>query len=102
MSDVIRAPFTNSQVTALNMVQQSGAIHPFTCGKRSASWHGEGVLIATKKGWVCPEDRCDYTQDWAYRDLANVELVTEMVKTHREFLDGLFGRSTRGESSDGA
>lgn len=63
----ILAPFTPTQVEALNHWQQNPVVHPFTCA-RSAShpWDPEGdrgVLIATDAGWICRH--CDYTQNWA-------------------------------------
>jgi len=62
----VHAPWTTEQVAALNRFQQNGDFHPFTCGgNRQDEFHldGEGVLLATENGWVCPY--CDYTQDWA-------------------------------------
>jgi rubredoxin len=67
---LIRAPFTPSQVKALNDYQHSGLMHPFTCRNRGDGSHrprkGEdlGELVATEAGWVCQD--CDYTQDWAH------------------------------------
>lgn len=69
MSDKPRipAPFTAEQVAALNARQQDGRFHPYTCGsgRRQDEHHldGEGVLVATEEGWVCPY--CDYRQNWA-------------------------------------
>jgi len=65
-SEIIRAPWTPEQVAALNRYQQAHDFHPYTCGgNRKDEWHldGEGVLVATEKGWVCPY--CNYTQNWA-------------------------------------
>lgn len=39
--------------------QQIG--HPYTC-----LYHGTAALIPTYNGWVCPENNCDYTQDWCH------------------------------------
>lgn len=62
------APWTQEQVDALNRFQQRGDFHPFTCGsgRRTDECHadGEGVLLATTEGWVCPF--CSYTQRWAH------------------------------------
>ena len=66
MSDLlgnIRAPWTPTQVDALNAYQRSGFFHPYTCGQRSRWAHEDGLLVATEVGWVCPD--CPYTQDWA-------------------------------------
>jgi len=63
------APWTAEQVSALNEYQQSGWMHPYTCGNRDVVNHlmrGErdlGILIATTEGWVCRD--CYYTQNWA-------------------------------------
>jgi hypothetical protein len=66
--DKITAPWTEEQVKALNTYQQHRIMHPFTCGgdNRNLKTHpdGEGILVATKDGWICPF--CDYTQDWAH------------------------------------
>ena len=63
-----RAPFTEEQVAALNAAQANPNLHPYTCGsgRRTDAAHldGEGVLVATKTGWVCPY--CDYRQDWCH------------------------------------
>lgn len=61
----IRAPWTSEQVTALNLFQQQGGMHPFTCG--ALHENGESlVLDATHAGWICPDPACEYTQDWAW------------------------------------
>lgn len=67
----IKAPFTQIQVDALNRWQTLGSVHPFTCGgNRMDAKHldGEGVLIATREGWICPF--CTYRQDWAHDFMA--------------------------------
>jgi hypothetical protein len=64
--------FTDQEVRSLNAYQRSGNMHPFTCGgNRTDSNHldGEGVLIATHKGWICCY--CDYTQNWAHDFMKN-------------------------------
>jgi hypothetical protein len=61
-------PWSKDQVAALNRYQREGWMHPFTCGSgnRTDEHHldGEGKLVATKDGWICPY--CPYTQDWAF------------------------------------
>jgi hypothetical protein len=70
---IIKAPFTPEQVEGLNRWQAADHAHPFTCrsGRRTDSSHldGEGVLVATERGWHCPF--CDYTQDWAHDFMAD-------------------------------
>lgn len=63
----IDAPFTDSQVNAMNAYQRMGVFHPFTCANRD-NHPGEGLLIATNDGWVCRY--CDYTQNWAWAMMA--------------------------------
>jgi hypothetical protein len=41
---------TDAEITILNKFQKSGKFH----------LDGEGILVATKEGWVCPY--CDYKQ----------------------------------------
>lgn len=63
--------FTSQEVGNLNFFQNRREFHAFTCepsaaGRKSRSEcpDGEGVLIATEDGWVCP---CGaYTQKWAH------------------------------------
>ena len=58
--------FTPEEVHSLNEYQAVGVMHPFTCGGGHRTEHpdGEGILVATTAGWVCPY--CDYRQDWAH------------------------------------
>jgi hypothetical protein len=60
--------WTQEQVDALNAQQRDSRFHPYTCGKRNSAdfnhLDGEGVLVATRHGWVC--QFCDYRQDWAH------------------------------------
>lgn len=67
-SGMKRAPWTPEEVARLNEWQRDGWGHPYTCGsgRRTDKDHldGEGVLVATPDGWVCPY--CDYRQDWAH------------------------------------
>lgn len=65
----IVAPWTDRQVEALNTWQRERPVHPFTCGKRD-DHESEGVLTATREGWVCEEPDCDYAQDWAHDFMA--------------------------------
>jgi hypothetical protein len=63
-----KAPWTEEEVCKLNEFQKDGRFHPFTCGgDRRDENHldGEGVLVATPNGWMCPY--CDYKQDWCHQ-----------------------------------
>lgn len=68
-----RAPWTDEEVRRLNEHQKNERFHPFTCGsgRRTDKDHldGEGVLVATNQGWMCPY--CDYRQDWCYQTMVN-------------------------------
>lgn len=55
----ITAPFSDTEVTALNAYQEDGDGHPFTC-----ICGDHVILIATKEGWICKN--CAYTQNWAW------------------------------------
>lgn len=83
ISETKSAPFTQEEVDALNDYQSKGKFHPFTCcgGNKNTPncfrikdaseldpnisyADSEGILKATKDGWVCP---CgEYTQNWAH------------------------------------
>ncbi len=66
---LVKAPWTADQVASLNEYQESGVMHPFTCGGRTLDGE-EHVLRATEEGWVC--DKCPgwklkaYHQDWCH------------------------------------
>lgn len=87
---IVRAPWTESQVENLNIYQNIGIMHPFTCGKRDNLHEKGDLLVATTEGWICPS--CDYTQDWAHAFMVDdcmkkirdrqVEAVREVVKAH--------------------
>ena len=65
-SEIIKTPWTSEQVEVLNHYQKSGLMHPYTCGgnrKDERHLDGEGILVATENGWICPF--CDYKQGWA-------------------------------------
>ncbi len=66
-----KTKFTPDEVKSLNAFQRSWVRHPFTCvnGRDARHFDGEGVLLATERGWVCLY--CDYTQDWAYGFMKN-------------------------------
>ena len=58
---IIRAPWSDRQVAALNRWQEAGFVHPFTCHDVH---DGDRNLVATPDGWVCRH--CNYKQDWAH------------------------------------
>ena len=63
---MITVPWTKEQCDFLNARQKDGRYHPYTCGsgRRTDEDHldGEGVLVATALGWMCPY--CGYRQQW--------------------------------------
>lgn len=74
--NTLNAPFSVQDVEILNNYQNSGMVHPFTCGKRD-DHVGDDVLIATTNGWVCPHPGCDYTQNWAWSFMADPRTLEE-------------------------
>lgn len=73
MSDVVRVPWTHRQVQALNLYQEMGYMHPYTCGWRDQHPEKEGILIATPSGWICPV--CTYQQNWARAFTADPQVI---------------------------
>lgn len=83
----LKAPWTSSEVAALNRYQTCGFVHEFTCGGDHA---GNRVLLATPEGWRCPT--CDYRQDWAH---------SAMLETPKDPLEALGWKRLRdGEPED--
>jgi hypothetical protein len=74
--------FTDDEVAALNEYQHSGLMHPFTCGNRKniqeTHADGEGILVATNEGWICPF--CNYKQYWAHPFMMNPNTIKELSK----------------------
>lgn len=58
--DLVYAPWTEEQVTALNRYQANPYRHPYTCGNE----HVKTVLVATISGWDCPFCH-QWVQNWA-------------------------------------
>ena len=73
-TNLIYAPWTDEQVTALNAFQHHGRMHPFTCGAVHSSGRSP-ILVATPAEWICPDPECDYTQDWAHAFMAASAVV---------------------------
>lgn len=67
MTNRITAPWADAVVAALNASQRSGVMHPFTCGNEHRM---RQTLVAEEDGWHCPDDACDYRQDWAHAFMA--------------------------------
>lgn len=81
----IKAPWSAEKVTALNLYQKSRRLHPYTCGfNRTDENHtdGEGILIATENGWICPF--CDYKQDWANEFSLQITKITDWNKNNQK------------------
>ena len=80
------APWSPEEVTSINDFQESGVMHPFTCGsgQRTDASHNHqgGTLVATTNGWICPY--CSYTQDWCHEFMAN-GLWREMQRKQDEW-----------------
>lgn len=62
----IEAPWTPTQVAALDAFQHRGDVHPFTCGREEC----RSTLVATTEGWICPIIACGYKQNWAWAFMA--------------------------------
>lgn len=65
---IIRAPWTDAEVAALNAYQKNRNFHPFTCPGDLPECSTERNLTATKDGWVCACGK--YTQPWAHDFMA--------------------------------
>jgi hypothetical protein len=77
MSDRIYAPWDEAQVAALNAFQRSGRGHPFTCG---GDHRMHQTLIAEPDGWHCPDETCDYRQNWALAIMADPNFLTAIER----------------------
>jgi hypothetical protein len=81
----IKAPWTPEQVVALQLFQDSGIFHPFTCGDRDdhPDMNGDkGILVPTVRGWIC--QFCDYTQDWAHDMMMDREAMAKAIQNRDE------------------
>lgn len=54
--NVLIAMLNDNSLSARNIVQNCGLVHPYTCGNDDC----RAVLRAVEDGWIC--DKCDYTQ----------------------------------------
>jgi len=72
-SNLLRAPFTDEQVSELNAYQDSAVFHPFTCNNSEC----RAILVAVRDGWVCPNEQAAMNdspavqQTWAHRFMAD-------------------------------
>lgn len=71
---ITRAPFSQTTVRHLMVLQNRHDIHPYTCANRGNGKHEKiggqtGILVPTADGWVCPD--CNYTQDWCHNSFLN-------------------------------
>lgn len=62
---LMKAPFSQSAVDALNALQAAGNVHPYTCPGDYPQCANHRELIATPEGWVCVCGK--YKQYWAHR-----------------------------------
>jgi hypothetical protein len=69
-ADHLFAPFTDTELRALNDYQRYGMMHPFTCGSEGC----REELVALRHGWRCC--RCGYEQNWAHRWMATTDWRT--------------------------
>lgn len=85
----VKAPWTPRQVEALQLYQDSGLFHPFTCGDRGGhpDMRGDkGVLVPTVRGWIC--QFCDYTQDWAHPMMADLDQMQAAIDARKALFAG--------------
>lgn len=54
-------PWDREVLVALDERQRDTSRHPYTC-----SVHGTLALVPTYSGLVCPDEVCDYKQEWAH------------------------------------
>ena len=74
-SDIVRAPFSPSEVASLDGYQRCGIGHPYTCGIDS-----DDVLVATRDGLYCPKHKTNQT--WAHRFTADWSWKKQMDETY--------------------
>jgi hypothetical protein len=88
MVEQIQPPWSVEQVATLNTFQVGGFMHPFMCGRKADHPNDQGLLLATRAGWVCPVHECEYTQDWAHDFMADQAWVQSQI----DKMSRLFGR----------
>lgn len=73
----IKAPWTPEQVVALQLYQDSGIFHPFTCGNRENHPPEMYALVPTVRGWIC--QFCDHQQDWAHNFMVDRAALDALI-----------------------
>lgn len=58
----IKAPWPDDFIKRLRRWNSCGYAHEYTCGEEGC----RAPLRPTTDGWVCDEEGCGYTQDWAH------------------------------------
>ena len=71
----VGVPFSEDQVESLQAFQESGVMHPFTCG----GCDSREPLQVGRQGFFCPH--CSYRQDWAHWFMANWQWVYAHFKS---------------------
>lgn len=92
-SQRIFAPWTDEQVAALNNWQETAHVHPFTCGGsvHDGNTHGERpTLVANTDGWTCPEEHCNWRQNWAHAFMADPNVLTNREDALNQALGQFF------------
>lgn len=84
------APWTDKEVENLNIWQDSGYWHSWTCGlwemtRKTTKEDCSGQLVATNNGWTCPKCR-RYTQNFAFKFMVNFDLKEYKKKAEEEIL----------------
>jgi len=76
------APWTPRQVEALNLYQQSGAFHPFTCGTEGCG----ADLVALAEGWDCRACHL-HSQRWAHNFMVSYTDADHPMRRFRQQAD---------------
>lgn len=79
ITEIIKPPFTEEQVIALNYYQHIDIMHDYTCRNEHG---GVRKLVATKDGWICPS--CDYAQETALSWMTDLEGLKRFEKDFYE------------------
>lgn len=66
----VTAPFSVSQIHALQRYQTLNHVHPFTCINSRRLDHGWLPMFASRLGFICPY--CEHRQNWAHSFMADM------------------------------